>query len=243
MSKSGMRVGAAVLTSAVALGAGGAIAGAATPAVTPQGLSGIQAKAAAAISLRVGDLNAAISKVNADSRLGSDNAALTAYLQAQIAPLQTLGKKMAGDTIESTAAADYATIFTNFRVLALVLPSAHIAGTADQIDVTTVPKLTALATKAGSHVNPSNQAVLQPLINDLNAQIAAATSTTAGVSATVLAYTPTEWNANHDLLASGHSSVQSAENDIAKAQADLKQIAAVLKPTTTPEPTTPTTAT
>lgn len=243
MSKRGRRVGVAVLTSAVALGAATTVAGAATSGTTPQSLSGIQAKAAAAISLRTNDLNAAISKANADPRLGSDNAALVAYLQADIAPLQALGHKIAGDTVESTAAADYATIFTTFRVLALVLPAAHIAGAADQINVTTVPTLTALTAKAASHVNPSNQAVLQPLVNDLQVQITAAANDTAGVSATVLVYTPTDWNANHGLLASGHGSVQTARTDIAKAEADLKQIAAVLKPAATSQSTTSTTST
>ena len=241
MSKRGIRVGAVIAASAVALGAGGTVAGAATPAATPQSLSGIQSKAAAAVSLRTNDLNAAISKAKADSRLGSDNAALVAYLQADIAPLQALGQTIAGDTTESTAAADYATIFTNYRVLALVLPAGHIAGAADQIDVTTVPTLTALAAKAASHVNPANQALLQPLLNDMHAQIAAATDSTTGVSATVLAYAPSDWNANHDLLAAGRGSVQSARNDIAKAEGDLKQIAAALKPAAVPRPTTPTT--
>jgi hypothetical protein len=219
-----------VLASAVVLGAGGAIAGAATPAATPQNLSGIQAKAAAAVSLRVNDLKAAVAKVNADPKLGTDSAALAAYLQADIAPLQALGQKIAGDTVGSTAAADYSTIFTNFRVLVLVLPAARIAGSADQIDVTTVPKLTALATKAASHVDAANQAVLQPLLSDLNAQIAAAANGTAGVSATVLAYTPAQRNADHDLLASARGTLQAADTDLTKARADLKQIAAVLKP-------------
>jgi hypothetical protein len=241
MSKNGRRIGTAVLASAAVLGTGGAIAGAATPAATPQSLSGIQAKAAAAISLRVSDLNAAIAKVNADQRLGGDNAALAAYLQADIAPLQALGQKIAADTTEAAAAADYATIFVNYRVLALVLPAAHIAGAADQIDVTTVPALTALATKAASHVNSSNQAALQPLLNDLHAQITAATNSTAGVSTTVLAYTPSDWNANHDLLTSRRSAVQSADTDVAKARADLKQIAAILKPAASAGTTTPTT--
>jgi hypothetical protein len=241
MSKSGIRLGAAVLTSAVVLGVGGAVAGATTPAATPPSLLGIQAKAATAISLRVDDLNAAVAKVNADQRLGSDAAALASYLQAQITPLQALGQKIAGDTAESTAAADYATIFTNFRVLALVLPADHIAGAADQIAVTIVPTLTALATKAASHVTPSNQAVLQPLVSDLDAQITAATNATAGLAATVLAYLPAQWNANHAVLTPGHSAVQSAENDVAKAEADLKQIAAVLKPRGTAPSTTPTT--
>jgi hypothetical protein len=238
MSKRGRCLGIAALTSAVALGVGATAAGAATPANTPQSLSGLQADAAGAISQRTDDLNAAISKVNGDPRLGSDNAALVVYLQADIAPLQALGAKIAGDTSASTAAADYATIFTNFRVLALVLPAAHIAGAADQINVTTIPTLAAQAAKAASHVNPSNQAVLQPLINDLHGQITAAGTATAGDTAAVLASTPTEWNTDHDLLASGHSAVRSARNDIAKAEADLKQIVAVLKPAQSTTPTT-----
>jgi hypothetical protein len=242
MSKSKMCVGAAVLASAALLGAGGAMAGASTPATAAPSLGGIQAKAAAAVSLRVNDSNEAVAKVNADPRLGSDDAALAGYLQADIAPLQALGQKIAGDTTETTAAADYATIFTGFRVLALVLPAAHIAGAADQIDVTTVPRLTTLATKAASHVNPSDQAVLLPLINDLNEQITAAANATASIAATVLASTPPEWNANHDLLASGRGAVQSADHDVAKARADLSQIAAALKPAASPQTTTPTTA-
>jgi hypothetical protein len=202
MSKAGL-LGAAVLTSAVAFGAGGALAGAVTPATVPASLSGIQAKAATAISLRLAGLSHAISKGNADPRLGSGKAALIAYLQAEVGPLQALGQKIAADTVEATAAADYATIFTHYRVLALVLPAAHMAGAADQIDVTTVPKLTALATKAASRVDPSNQSLLQPLINELNAQITAASNDTTGVAATVLGYPPSQWNANHDLLGLG----------------------------------------
>ena len=47
-------------------------------------------------------------------------------------------------------------------------------------------------------MNPSNSATLQPLINDLNAQIQSATNGTANVASTVLGYTPAQWNANHE---------------------------------------------
>jgi hypothetical protein len=243
MSKNGKRVGAVVLAAAAVLGAGGAIAGATTPAAAPPTLASIQAKAAAAVSLRVNDLNTAISKANGDAHLGAGSDALVGYLRADIAPLQALGQKIADDTIESVAAADYGTIFTNFRVLALTLPAAHIAGATDEIQNTTVPKLTALSAKAASHVNSSNASVVQPLISDLNGQIAAASNATAGVAATVLAGTPEQWNANHDLLTPARTSLQGADGNVAKARADLKQIAADLKPTinaaTTAPPTPP----
>jgi hypothetical protein len=213
---------------------------AASPGTTTESLAAIQAKAAAAITLRVNDLNAATSKVNADSHLGASAPALASYLQADIAPLQALGTKIAADTTVATAAADSATIFTSYRVLALVLPAAHLAATADDIDVTAIPALTAISTKAASRVNPSNSATLQPLINDLNAQIQSATNGTANVASTLLGYTPAQWNANHGLLTPSRGSVQAATDNVTKARSDVQQIRKILvvpTPATTTPPT------
>jgi len=235
MSKNGLRLGTVALGAAALVGLGSASAFGATPST--QTLAGIQAKAAAAITLRVNDLNAAISKVNGASHLGSSTASLVSYLQADLAPLQALGTKIAGDTTVSTAQADASTIFTSYRVLALVLPAAHLAATADAIDVTAIPNLTALSAKAASHVTSANRATVQPLIDDLNAQIQSATNATSGVAATLLTYTPSQWNANHDLLAPTVGSVKAAGNDITKARNDIQQIRTILKsgtPSTTP---------
>jgi hypothetical protein len=242
MSKNGLRLGVAALTTAAVLGAGAATSGAAAPAPSAQGLSTIQAKAAAAIALRVNDLNTAISKVNASKDLGSDAGILAAYLQVDIAPLQALGQTIAGDTSASTAQTDAATIFTNFRVLALVLPAARLAAASDDIGVATIPKLTALSAKAASRVNPSNSATVQPLIDDLNAQISAATTSTSGVASTVLGYLPAQWNANHSLLAPSLASLQAAKGDLAKARADVQQLRNDLKPSATPSAAGSTTA-
>jgi hypothetical protein len=129
MSKHAKRFGAAILTSAALLGAGGTAAAAATSAAaTPATLSGIQAAASAAITLRVNDLNAAIAKVNAAKDLGSGASTLAGYLGVDIAPLQTLAQKIAGDSSVATATTDYDSIFSDYRVLALVLPAARLAG-------------------------------------------------------------------------------------------------------------------
>jgi hypothetical protein len=184
----------------------------------------------------VNDLNAAITKVNASKDLGTDATALAAYLQAAIAPLGALGQKIAGDTNLSTARADAATIFTNFRVLALVLPAARLAATSDGIDVTTLPKLTALSAKAASRVTATNSATVQPLINDLNAQIGAGVNSTSGVVSAVLGDTPAAWNANHSLLAPAVASVQAAKGDITKARSDVQQLRSDLTPLPTTAP-------
>jgi hypothetical protein len=241
MSRNGTRLGAIALTTAAMVGGAGAAAWGASPPAGSPSLSTLQAKAAAAISLRVNDLNSAIAKVNGTESLGPDAPTLAAYLQPDSAPLQALGQKIAADTTVATAEADATTIFTNYRVLALVLPAARLAAAADGIDRTTIPGLTTLAGKAQSRENTSNQAALQPLISDLNAQIGAATSGTSGVAASVLAFTPSQWNADHSLLASARSSVQSAVGDVAKARSDVKQIRTLLESSKAAAATTTTT--
>jgi hypothetical protein len=242
VSKIAVRLGAVALSAATVVGVGGASALAATPAASPVSLSTVQAKAAAAITLRMNDLNAAISKATSTKQLGSTMPTLVSYLQADIAPLQALKEKIAGDTSVAAARADAVTIFVNYRVLALVLPAAHLAATSDGINVTVIPNLTRLSVKAASYVSASNQAVLQPLIDDMSTQIGAATTASAGVAAIVLGYAPSQWNSNHDLLAPSRGSVQASVKGITTARSDANKIRDVLKSAKTSPTTTPTTA-
>lgn len=216
-----IRIGAVVLASGATLMAGAA--GAATTTV-PTTLTGIKAKAATDITDRVNALDAAIGTVNSAKDLGASQAGLAAYLGADIAPLQQLTTTVQGDTTVQQAAHDYGTIFSSYRVFALVLPAARIAAGADRDTTTAIPKLTTDATKAQGRVTPANQATLQPLISDLDSQITGATNATDGLASTVLAFTPAQWNADHDLLAASRSSLQTAGDALAKARADVRQI-------------------
>ena len=78
-------------------------------------------------------------------------------------------------------------------------------------------------------MNPGNQAQLQPLIDDLNSQISTATTATNGLAATVLAFTPAQWNADYDLLAGSRSSDQAAIDALQKGRSDVRQIVEDLK--------------
>jgi hypothetical protein len=208
-------------------GAGaGASATAPTPAANavPTTLAGIEARASTDITDRVNKLNGAIAKVNGAEKLGSDQGTLVSYLGADIVPLQQLNQKIQGDTTVAQAAQDFLSIFDGYRVYLLVLPAARIAADADRATTTAIPTLTSDAAKAQAHVNPGNQAQLQPLIDDLNSQIAAATNATNGLAATVLAFTPDQWNANHDLLAASRSSDQAAVGALEKGRSDVRQI-------------------
>lgn len=237
-----IRLGALALASAATVGTAG-VAGAASSGTTgssgnsggggssdvPSTLAGIKATANTDITDRVSSLNSAIDKVKGAQGLGSGQGTLEAYLGTDITPLQQLDATIQGDTSVQQAAKDFRTIFTNFRVYKLVLPAAHIAGDAFRVTTTSVPNLQAASTKAQQYVNPGNQGVLQPLIDDLNGQISAATNATNGLAATVLAYTPQQWNANNNLLVPSKQSDAQADAAVAKGRQDVKEIRAIVK--------------
>jgi hypothetical protein len=226
-----IRLGA-VATAALAATAG-ATAGAAATAGAGAG-AGIKAQAAIDITARVNDLHGAIAKVNAAKGLGSSQASLVSYIGTDIAPLQQLNQTIEADSTVQQAAHDFGTMFSDYRVYVLVLPASRIAAEADHATTTTIPKLTADAATAQSRVTPANQATLQPLIDDLNGQISTATNATNGLAATVLAFTPAQWNENNALLAASKASDQAAAGTLQRGRADVKQIAQDLR---APSPT------
>ena len=79
---------------------------------------------------------------------------------------------------------------------------------------------------------------MQPLIDDLNNQISTATNATNGLAATVLAFTPAQWNANHDLLAASRSSDQATVAALKKGRSDVQQIVQDIKGSTEAATTT-----
>jgi hypothetical protein len=232
-----VRLGAIALASGATLGAMAGTAGAATPGssgtsganAVPASLAGIKAKAATDITDRVTSLDAAIGKVNAATGLGANQATLVSYLGADIAPLQQLNQTIQGDSTVQQASHDFGTIFSDYRVYRLVLPAALIAGGADHATTTAIPNLASDAAGAQARVTPANQATVQPLINDLNGQISTATNATNGLAATVLAFTPAQWDANNALLDASKSSDQVATGALQKGRADVKQIVQDLK--------------
>lgn len=227
-----IRLGSVALASGVMAGGAFGVASAAAPTTTPAGgsgsvpatLAGIKAKATTEITDRVNALNAAIGKVNAAKGLGSSQGALASHLGADISPLQQLNQTIQGDGTVQQAAHDFGTIFSDYRVYALVLPATRIAAAADDATTTAIPHFTAVAAKAQAHVTPTNQAVLQPLIDDLNSQIGAATTATNGLAAAVLADTPAQWNGNHGLLDTAKSSERTAAVALKKARSDVQQM-------------------
>lgn len=209
--------------------------GTTTPApAAGKSLSTIQANAKIKTTDRIGSLNTAIAKITAAKDISSgDRATILATLNGDLSGMNTVEAKVAADTTVASASADYKTIFTTYRVYAIAIPQAHLAGAADRMTSTSIPRLTdaqarlakALAGPDASKSTPDLQADL----TDMSAQIAAATSALSGVAAQALAATPSAYNSNHSALSSVRSAVKGALADVKKASADGKTVLAAIK--------------
>lgn len=203
-------------------------------AATPPTLSAVQARAAAAISVRLASLNRAISAVDANRVItSSDKATLLNTLTGDQAGLTALKPKIATDTEPAQARTDYRTVFTGFRVYALALPQARYAAAVDDITDTVLPRLRDADERlagllTGSAADRDSNDVVAAM-TDLGAQIQAITSATKGLSATVLAYTPAQYNANHALLAGPRQQLRTARADIDLARKDISTVIGALK--------------
>jgi hypothetical protein len=199
-----------------------------------QNLAAIQKQAAADIARRLSSLSVAINDVtNSTAISAGDKTTLLATLNNDVTGLTALGVTIANDTTAQQALTDSKTIYTGFRVYALALPQVHFAAAADTITVTVLPKLTDAQSKlaallAGADSGKNTPAV-QALMTDLGNQITAITGATTGLSATVLAYTPAQYDANHALLSPARGSLAISRNDIKTARNDIATVVADLK--------------
>jgi hypothetical protein len=232
--------GTAVAAAAL-IGMSGTALAATSPAPVPstaplhgQNLAAIQKQAAADIARRLSSLSVAINDVtNSTAISAGDKTTLLATLNNDVTGLTALGTTIANDTTAQQALTDSKTIYTGFRVYALALPQVHFAAAADTITVTVLPKLTDAQSKlaallAGADSGKNTPAV-QALMTDLGNQITAITGATTGLSATVLAYTPAQYDANHALLSPARGSLAISRNDIKTARTDIATVVADLK--------------
>ena len=205
----------------------------------------IQAQAAAAISLRLSALQAAITKVQGESYLGSDATTLVNDMQADITGLQALGTKIAADTTVSQAIADADLIFTEFRVYYVMLPVVRDVTTIDDIVNVDLPALNKDITTLQGQENSANQPFIGPLISGMQSEVQIATGATTGLVAQLLAYTPAEWDSNHRLFSTAETAIKTAERAVDYANADLNRANRYLHshPTTTTTTSTSTTTT
>lgn len=195
-----------------------------SPSATNQAatLAKIKADANTAIQSRLTALNSVIGILNGLSNCAV--APLVTTAQTDITGLTALDATIQADTEVVQARTDAQTVFTGYRVYALVIPVDHmVRATCAVNDVTT--KLTGLETKWSSLNDPS----IASLLADMQAQTQAAAQAVNGLAGTLETYHPMDWNNNHALLDGPRSILKSARQDLKTARQDSKQIVTILR--------------
>ncbi len=198
-------------------------------------LTHLQTRGAAEISRRITNLNAALTKLNASTKLtGADKTSLATQINNELTSLGALQTKLAADTDLATARTDVQSIVTDYRVYVLMLPKARLAASADRF-AEVEDQLTTLATKLQTKIDTAktagkDTAAMQTTLNDLTAQVASAKTITDGLVAKLLALQPADYNTNPSILATYRQSLTTAHTDLKAARTDATTIITGLKP-------------
>ncbi len=148
--------------------------------------------------------------------------------------LDSLATTIRNETDPAKFKAEVASIFTDYRVFALVVPQVRLVRATDRLTTDTVPTLKQLDTDleqaiAQEAAEGKNVQAAQAATHDLEAQIATIGQKTAGASAALLALTPAQWNANHGVVTPYRNEVKASaaaarqgETDVRTALKDLQ---------------------
>ncbi len=197
-------------------------------------LATLKTKGSAEINRRLTSLNSASSKISTTTKLSaSDKSYLQNEINNEISGLTALQTSLNGETTLSAARTDVQSIFSDYRVYALVLPKTRLVTAADG-EQSTDTKLTTLATQLQTKITTAQTAgkdvsTLQSDLNDMKAKTNSAQTIARGIESSVLSLQPTDYNSNHAVLSGDLSQIKTAHSDNKTAYTDAKSIATGLK--------------
>ena len=197
-------------------------------------ITAIKTKGDSEINRRLTSLSSLQSKINGATKLtANDKAYLSSEVNSEINGLTSLKTKLDGDTTLADARTDAKTIFTGYRVYALVVPKVSLIKTADDQQVVE-DKLTALAQKLQTRLDAAkssgkNTTALQAKLNDMRTQISNAHDISSAIEAKVLVLQPSDYNSDHALLSGDSAQLKAAHSNNVAARNDAKAIIDGLK--------------
>ncbi len=181
------------------------------------------------INRRLKTLNTLSIKITGAKKLSSANkTALNDEVKAEISGLNDLKKKLDADTNLATAQADAQSIFSSYRVYALVVPKVQLVKTADDLQVAG-DRLTALAAKLQTRINTAQKqdkdvTSLQRTLDDMIAKTKDAQMISNGVESNIINLQPGDYNSNRSILSDNRNTLKTAQDDIKAATADARTI-------------------
>jgi hypothetical protein len=202
-------------------------------AVNAQHLVNLKTRGAAEINRRVMSLGAALTAINANTKLAAtDKSALAAQVQTESTALKALSTKLAADSTVTAALADVQSIISEYRVYALLLPKVRLVASADRFAVVE-SKLTTFAATLQVQVTAQkaagkNVTTIQQQLTDMTTQTAAATAKSTSVVAPLLALQSTDYNTDHTVLTTYRATLATALTQLTAARNDAQTIVKAL---------------
>ena len=202
-----------------------------TPKVTcaPATFSQAQQALEQQLSARTTRLAALTGSVQGSSALtAADRTALEGILSSTTSGIAALTSKVPGDTTCAQLGQDARTMVQQYRVYAVVAPQTDLAIAADR-EASVIALVTSVEPGISSAISAAAQqgkdvAPAQAALSDLQSHLAAATTSSSGVAATVLAETPADFPASTNVFRSAHDGLVSARGDLQTVRTDLHTI-------------------
>jgi hypothetical protein len=179
----------------------------------------------------LGDLT---TKINAATKLTtSDKATLTSEVSTTTIGLTSLKTQLDADTTVTQAHTDAMSIYSEYRVYALVAPKVDLVKVADDQQVIE-SEITSLIPKLQSRITVDQQAgknvtTLQSELNDMSTKTSVSSGISTKIESTVINLLPSDYNSNHTLLSGDNGQLNIAHNDNIAAETDANNIAIGLK--------------
>lgn len=193
-------------------------------------------KAIAARQASLSTLNGHVTEQFKDGRITSgDNATLTSDISTNESGLSALKSKLDADTTAAAARADFRSIYTTFRIYAVVLPRDYHELWLDMI-VHKDGQLQGNETLIQDAINgapASVQAQANQLFTDYKTQVSDAQAQTAAARQIIPQLTPSAFNSDptayKTVLATYKTDIHTAAQDTRAAVSDMHQIVTLLK--------------
>ncbi len=184
-----------------------------------------QASGDSDITARLASLNQLSARIQSMKNVSTTvKANLATTIQTNVTGLTALKSKIDGETDIPTLRADVSSIFTVYRIYALVIPQGYILAASDRV-ATIDGLMTTFSTKLQARITADQTAgkdvsALQTALTDMNAKIADAGTQAQTAQNGVSSLAPDKGNAS--VAASNNAALLAARAGIKTATADLK---------------------
>lgn len=202
--------------------------------MSDKALQFIRNKCEAAIARRLGALNAMKAHVEHSHWVTDDHQAeLLKQIEAAMKGLEALKVEIASDTDFETLRADCRSIVEDYRVYLLMEPKVRLVLAAGRT-VAIADKMGTFADKLQDRIDAAKAKgedvkAAQAALDDMEANLEAATETAEGVVDSVMALEPQDYPDNRDELIDAWKSLMEAHKDLRAAHADARKSIAELK--------------